>query len=705
MKKLITVLIPLLAMNSCKPSVAVHYPATAKTDHVDTYFGTQVPDPYRWLEDDRSDATAAWVREENDATFGYLEKIPFRSAIREALTNMWNYPKEGVPGKYGDKYLVYKNNGLQNQSVLYILDSLHAEPRVFLDPNTLSDDGTTRVGGISVSTGNNYAAYTVSAGGSDWQEIRIKDIRGNDLPDVIKWVKFAGISWLRDGFYYSGYDAPEGSALSEQNRFNKVYYHKLGTSQASDRLIYGDPENPLRYHQVQATDDGRFLMLSVSGGTDGNTLAIKPLKEPGAGFIPVTPDDFDHEFVPVTHFDDAVYVLTNHDAPRYRLMKVTVAGGKPRWETVIPEGDDVLVSATAAGDKIVAEYLHNACSQLFIFDRDGKGKTALALPGIGSVGGISGKKGENELFYSFASFAVPATIFRIADINNPAPELYRETQLNVRPGKYITEQAWYESKDGTRVPMFIVYKEGVRRNGKNPALLYGYGGFNISMTPSFNIANMLFLESGGVYAVASLRGGGEFGSAWHRAGTGLQKQNVFDDFIAAAEYLIKEKYTSPEKLAIRGGSNGGLLVGACMTQRPELFRVALPAVGVMDMLRFHKFTVGWGWVDDYGSSDDEAEFHYLLGYSPLHNIRPGVAYPATLITTADHDDRVVPAHSFKFAATLQAAQAGDSPVLIRIDTMSGHGASSTAKAIEDYTDLWAFTFYNLGMTPGDCKQF
>ena len=698
MKKLtIITIIFLLAMNSCETSIPVKYPDTAKTGHVDTYFGTEVPDPYRWLEDDRSDSTAAWVAAENEVTFGYLDKIPFRAAIREALTAIWNYPKEGVPVKYGDKYFVYKNNGLQNQSVLYLLDSLYAEPRVFLDPNTLSDDGTTRVGGISVSNDNRYVGYTISAGGSDWQEIHIKDLSGKHLPDVVKWVKFSGISWHNDGFYYSGYDAPKGSALSEQNQFNKVYYHKLGTPQASDKLVYSDPENPLRYHRAFATEDGRFLILSISGGTDGNTLAVKPLKKPGAGFIPVTPANFDHEFIPVENFDDAIYILTNHEAPRYKLMKVTVGNGQPQWETVIPENDDVLVSATVAGDKIIAEYLHNAYSQLFLFDKDGKGKTALELPGIGSAGSISGKKGENELFYSFTSFATPAVIFRIADIHTPTPEVYKETQLNIQPGKYVTEQVWYESKDGAKVPMFIVYREGVPRNGKNPALLYGYGGFNISMTPSFSVANMLFLENGGVYAVANLRGGGEFGSEWHKAGTKLQKQNVFDDFIAAAEYLIKEKYTSSQKLAIRGGSNGGLLVGACMTQRPELFKVALPAVGVMDMLRFHKFTVGWGWVDDYGSSDNEEEFRYLLGYSPLHNIKAGVSYPATLITTADHDDRVVPAHSFKFAATLQAAQAGDNPTLIRIDTMSGHGASSTAKSIEEYTDLWAFTFYNLGM--------
>ncbi|MDR1681707.1 MAG: prolyl oligopeptidase family serine peptidase [Prevotellaceae bacterium] len=683
---------------NCARQPALKYPDTAKVDHVDTCFGTAVPDPYRWLEDDRSEATAAWVEAENKVTFGYLERLPMREAIRECLTEIWNYPKQGVPSKYGSKYFFSKNDGLQNQSVLYVKDSLAGEPRVFIDPNTLSEDGTTRLGGISVSHDHRYVAYTLSSGGSDWREIRLKDIDGRDLPDVIQWVKFSSISWYGDGFYYSGYDAPKGSALSEQNQANKVYFHRLGTPQSADALVYSDPKNPLRYNLALTTDDERFLILSISAGTDGNTLAVRRLNAPNAAFTPITPARFDYEYNVVDNFGDAIYIHTNDNAPRYKLMRVTLRAGQPVWETVIPEGDDVLEWVSVAGGRLVAGYLHNACSQAFVFDRDGGSKTALSLPGIGSIGGLSSTKDGGEVFYSFSSYAVPSTIFRIADIHAPAPELYHETQLKITLSKYVTEQVWFTSKDSTRVPMFIVYKEGVPRNGKNPTLLYGYGGFNQSMTPGFSISNILFLESGGVYAVANLRGGGEFGSQWHKAGTRLQKQNVFDDFIAAAEYLIAEKYTSSEKLAIRGGSNGGLLVGACMTQRPELFKVALPAVGVMDMLRFHKFTVGWGWVDDYGSSEEsEEQFRYLLGYSPLHNIRPGVRYPATLITTADHDDRVVPAHSFKFAATLQAAQAGSNPVLIRIETMSGHGSSSTQKAIEEYTDMWAFTFYNLGV--------
>ncbi len=700
MKKLfILSTIPLLAMISCKQNMTVKYPETKKTDHIDEYFGVKVADPYRWLEDDRSPETAEWVKTENNVTFDYLEKIPFRNDIKEALTKIWNYPKEGIPFKAGSRYMVFKNDGLQNQSVLYIMDGLNGEPRVFLDPNTMSKEGTTAIGSLSLSNDNKYLAYTVSSGGSDWREIRIKDLEGNDLPDIIKWVKFSYISWCGDGFYYSCYDAPKGSALSEQNQFNKVYFHKLGTKQEDDVLVYSNMENPLRYNNAYATDDERFLILDISEGTDGNRLSVKPLNNAKADFIPLT-DSFNYNFYIIDNFGDDIYIMTNQNAPRYKLMKVNIRSGKPKWETVIPESEDVLTSASVIGDKIVAIYLHNAHSKMYTFDKNGRQKTEIVLPEIGTVGGLSGKKGQSELFYSFSSYATPSTIYRIADINAPVlqQEVYKETQLNIKPSKYVTEQVFYESKDGTKVPMFITYKEGMQRDGQNPTLLYGYGGFNNSVTPGFNIINMLFLENGGIYVVANLRGGGEFGSEWHKAGTKLQNQNVFDDFIAAAEHLIKEKYTAPEKLAIRGGSNGGLLVGACMTQRPELFKVALPAVGVMDMLRFHKFTVGWGWVGDYGSSDNKEEFHYLLGYSPLHNIKEGVCYPATLITTADHDDRVVPAHSFKFAATMQAAQACDNPVLIRIETMAGHGAGkSTTKAIEEAADMWAFTFYNLGM--------
>lgn len=687
-----------LIMGSCtqNPQIKVAYPDAKKVDCKDVYFGKEVADPYRWLEDDRSDETAAWVNAENEVTSGYLSQIPYRNAIKASLTEIWNYPRQGLPRKVGDKYFVWKNDGLQNQSVLYISDGLDGEPREFINPNTLSAEGTTAVGSLSPSNDNKYVGYTVSVGGSDWKEIRVKDMDGNDLPDVIKWVKFSGISWAGDGFYYSGYDEPKGSALSQKNEYNTVYYHKLGARQAQDKLVYQDTKNPLRYNTAYATKDGRFLLLVVSGGTSGNSLAVKKLKQPGGDFRTLVAG-FDWDYTPIGNFDNELYVLTNDGAPHYKLVKIDLAAKDLAWETVIPESEDVLQSVSMKGGKLVAEYLHNAHSELYIFDKYGKIETKLALPEIGTVSGISGDKDENEMFYGFTSFTTLNDIYRV-DISNPQPELYKSISLKVKTGKYVTEQVFYESKDGTKVPMFIVYKEGTRKNGKNPALLYAYGGFNISLTPGFSASRMLFLEQGGIYAVANLRGGGEYGEEWHKAGTKLQKQNVFDDFIAAAEYLIKEKYTSPEKLAIRGGSNGGLLVGACMTQRPELFKVALPAVGVMDMLRFHKFTVGWGWVSDYGSSDNEDEFNYLLGYSPLHNIKPGVCYPATLVTTADHDDRVVPAHSFKFTATMQEAQACDNPILIRVETMAGHGAGKPiSKAIEEEADVWSFVFYNLGM--------
>ena len=687
-----------IVMSSCtqNPPLKVVYPDTKKTEHRDVYFGKEVADPYRWLEDDRSAETADWVSAENEVTFGYLSQIPYRDAIKASLTEIWNYPRQGLPRKVGDKYFVWKNDGLQNQSVLYVSDGLDGAPREFINPNTLSAEGTTAVGSLSYSNDNRYVGYTISVGGSDWKEIRVKDIDGNDLPDVIKWVKFSGISWDGDGFYYSGYDEPKGSALSQKNEYNKVYYHKLGTKQAQDKLIYQDTKNPLRYNNAAATKDGRFLLLVVSGGTSGNSLAVKNLKQPGSGFRTLVAG-FDWDYTPIGNFDNELYVLTNDGAPRYKLLKIDPTAKKPAWETVIPESEDVLQSVSVIGGKLVAEYLHDAHSKLYVLDKTGKLETELALPEIGTVAGISGNREENEMFYGFTSFTTLSDIYRL-DISNPQPALYKSISLKVETGKYVTEQVFYKSKDSTKVPMFIVYKEGTKKNGKNPTLLYAYGGFNISLTPGFSASRMLFLEQGGIYAVANLRGGGEYGEEWHKAGTKLQKQNVFDDFIAAAEYLIKEKYTSPEKLAIRGGSNGGLLVGACITQRPELFKVALPAVGVMDMLRFHKFTVGWGWVSDYGSSDSEEEFNYLLGYSPLHNIKPGVCYPATLVTTADHDDRVVPAHSFKFTATMQEAQACDNPVLIRVETMAGHGAGKPiSKAIEEEADVWSFVFYNLDM--------
>ena len=700
MKKLSFFLIPLLAIScSQQPkSIPVSYPETKTIEHTDIYFGVEVADPYRWLEDDRSDETAAWVNAQNEVTFSYLEQIPYRNEIKNKLTEMWNYPRQGVPFRAGDKYFMWKNDGLQNQSVLYIMDGLDGEPREFINPNAMSQQGTTAVGSLSISNDNKYVAYTTSIGGSDWREIRVKDIEGNDLPDLIQWVKFSGISWDDNGFYYSCYEEPKGSALSMKNESNRIYYHKLGTQQKDDKLIYEDVKNPLRYNTAGITKDGRYLLLVVSEGTGGNSLAVKDMRKPNSKFRTIV-EKLDKDYRVIENFGDELYILTNDKTPRYSLVKVNPLAKELNWEVVIPEREtDVLQSVMVVGEKLVARYLHNAHSVLNIFDVNGKLETEIELPELGSVGGISGEKGDNEMFYAFSSFSRPSEIYRIEDINQPEPKLYLVTELNIKLSKYVTEQVWYTSKDGTEVPMFIVYKEGLKKNGKNPTLLYGYGGFNHSVTPGFSISNLFFLEQGGIYAAPNIRGGGEFGEAWHKAGTKLQKQNVFDDFIAAAEYLIAQKYTSPEKLAIRGGSNGGLLVGACINQRPELFKVALPAVGVMDMLRFHKFTVGWGWTGDYGSSDNEEEFHYLLGYSPLHNIQKGVCYPATLITTADRDDRVVPAHSFKYAAALQEAQACDNPTLIRIETMAGHGAGKPiSKSIEEAADTWSFVLYNLGM--------
>jgi prolyl oligopeptidase len=690
--------------------IPVTYPSTAKVEHIDNYFGIGVEDPYHWLEDDRSDSTAAWVKAQNEVTDGYLAQIPFREKIREKLTKIWDYPRQGVPSKHGSKYFVWKNNGLQNQSVLYVSEGLNGEQKVFIDPNTLSKDGTTKVGAVSVSNDNKYVAYTLSSGGSDWNEIYIKNIDGGDLKDVLKWVKFTGIGWYGDGFFYSRYDEPKGSALSEKNEYQKIYYHKIGTEQKDDKLIYQDLKNPLLYHYSSTSDDEKYLFITVSKGTDGNNIWVCDLTKGDLSKCDLTKRqslcfsllttvniDFKYEYSVIDNFGSEIYVWTNENAPRYKVMKIDVAAANPKWGDIIPESEDVLTGVASAGNKLVAEYFHNAASTLCLFNRDGSGKMEIKLPEIGSVGGFSGKKDESEFFYSLTSYTNPNTVFRIADMDNPNPEVYVQTELSVKCNDLITEQVWYTSKDGTKVPMFITHKKGIKLDGNNPTLLYGYGGFNISLTPSFSISNYFFLLNGGVYAVANLRGGGEFGSDWHKQGTRLQKQNVFDDFIAAAEYLVANKYTSPEKLAIKGGSNGGLLVGACMTQRPDLFKVALPAVGVMDMLRFHKFTVGWGWVDDYGSSDNEEEFHCLHGYSPYHKIKDGTCYPATLITTADHDDRVVPAHSFKFAAALQTAQRCDNPCLIRIDVMSGHGASSTGKAIAEATDQWSFVFYNLNI--------
>lgn len=692
----------MILMSSCTTkNEKINYPETRKTDTIDVYFGTQVADPYRWLEDDNSEETAAWVKAQNDVTNAYLAKIPFRDQVRERLTSMWNYPRYGVPFKKGGKYFFFKNDGIQNQSVLYIQDSLQAEPRVFLDPNKLSEDGTTALGTYSVSKDGKYFAYAISKAGSDWNEIYVMETEtGKQLADKLEWVKFSGISWRENGFYYSRYDKPAGGGvLSSKNEYMKVYYHVVGDPQEKDVLVFENRNYPLRNYGITATEDGRYLVLGESESTSGNSLYIKDLENPQAGFVKIA-EGFRFDYSYISNQDGKFLILTNADAPKYRLIEVDLSAPAPEnHRIIIPEREEVLVSAEVAGGRIVCEYMKDATNRLYVYTTEGSFVHEVNLPGPGTIAGFEGKRDENEAFFAFTSFTYPSTVF-VYDILNNTSKVFFDSELDFDPAKYESKQVFYTSKDGTKVPMFIVHKAGLNLDGNNPVYLYGYGGFNVSLTPVFSVSRLLFIEQGGVFAMPNLRGGGEYGEAWHRAGTKLQKQNVFDDFIAAAEFLIAEKYTQPEKIAIAGGSNGGLLVGACMTQRPDLFAVALPAVGVMDMLRFHKFTIGWAWTEDYGSSEDSVQFQYLLGYSPLHNLKPGTCYPATLVTTADHDDRVVPAHSFKFAATLQEHQSCNNPALIRIETNAGHGAGKpVSKMIDEATDIWSFTMYNLGMKP------
>ena len=700
---IVLVIIAFFSMHSCKQKQEkIIYPETKKVDQVDEYFGTEVSDPYRWLEDDNSAETAEWVEAQNKITFSYLEKIPFREDLRAYLTKIWDYPKYSVTFKRHHHYFFFKNDGMQNQSVLYIQDSLDAEPEVLLDPNTLSEDGTVSLGTISISNDGKYLAYSTSTSGSDWKDVFVKEIETKqDLDDKIKWMKFSGLSWKGDGFYYSRYDEPkEGTELSNKNEFHKVYYHKLGTSQDEDVLIYENKEFPQRNCNSDVTEDERFLMLYEMESSSGNALYVKDLTNENAAFVPVY-TDFDKEIQVIDNIDDKLLVMTNIGAPKYRLVLIDPKEpAQVNWQVIIPEKDEVLESASLAGGKLIVAYMRNASNSAFVHETTGEYICEVDLPGIGSIGGFSGRKDDNIAFYSFTSFLYPNTIFKY-DISNNESEVFRAPEIEFNADNYITEQIFYTSKDGTKVPMFVTHKKGIKMDGQNPVFLYGYGGFNISLTPSFSVSRLPFIENGGIYVIANLRGGGEYGEEWHDAGKQLNKQNVFDDFIAAAEYLIDNNYTSPGKIAIAGGSNGGLLVGACMIQRPDLFKVALPAVGVMDMLRYHKFTIGWAWAGDYGTSEhDSTMFSYLYGYSPLHNLKDGVEYPATLITTADHDDRVVPAHSFKFSATLQEKHKGDNPVLIRIETKAGHGAGKpTSKIIDESTDVWAFTFYNLGMKP------
>ena len=687
---------------------AFAYPASRKGDTVDTYHGAQVADPYRWLEELDSDETRTWVDAQNKLTFDFLGKIGARDKIRARLTELWNYERYGVPSKEGGKYFYSRNDGLQNQSVLYVADSLAAEPRVLLDPNTLSQDGTVALSGMAVSRDGKHMAYGLASAGSDWQEFRVRDIKtGKDLPDLVQWVKFSGPSWTADGkgFFYSRYDAPkEGEALKGKNEFQKLYYHKLGTTQADDVLVYERKDQPKWGFGGEVSDDGRWLVIRVwEGSADKNAIFVQDLK-PGVGKVPVQEllSKFDAEYNFVGNTGSTLYFQTTKDAARGKLVAIDVAkkeaSDPATWKTIIPEAPETLRGVSHVGGRLVASYLKDARSQVKVYSLAGKLERELELPGLGTAGGFGGRAKDTETFYAFTSYTWPTTVFRY-DLKTGKSEVFRQPKVAFDPTKYETTQVFYTSKDGTKVPMFLTHKKGLERTGQNPTYLYGYGGFNVPLTPGFSVPDLMWLELGGVLAVANLRGGGEYGEAWHEAGTKLHKQNVFDDFIAAAEYLVAEKITSPAKLAIGGRSNGGLLVGAAMTQRPDLFGVALPGVGVMDMLRFHKFTIGWAWVADYGSSDDAEQFKALRAYSPLHNLRPGTKYPATMVYTADHDDRVVPGHSYKFAAALQAAQAGDKPTLIRIDVRAGHGAGKpTSKQIDEWTDLWGFVVQNLGMT-------
>lgn len=687
-----------------KHSVELNYPKTKKVDTVDVYFGHRVADPYRWLEDDQSSDTKSWVAEENKLTFDFLSKIPFRDDLHRRLTALWNYPKYGVPFQKGGRMFYFENSGMQNQSVLYMQDDFTSKAVVLLDPNRLSEDGTVALTGLGISKSGKWMAYSVARSGSDWNEIFVMDIvHRKPLDDHLKWVKFSGISWYGNGFFYSSYDPPKtGDELSQQNRFHKVYYHQLGTPQKDDRLVFHNSTFPLRNYYAYTTSDEQFLVISETESTSGNALYVARLNEfPNLHFVPLA-QGFKNDFSVVGHQGNQLFVLTNQDAPFYKLIQIDFTQ-PDRQRVVLPERKaekEVLQSAVLVGDRILAQYLKDASGKADFYTYEGRFLGELKLPGIGTLTGFNGEKGNPVAFYGFSSFTQPGTVFKI-NVNTGKTERYKEPELQFNPDQFETRQVFFKSKDGTKVPLFITSKKGLKLDGENPCLLYGYGGFNISLTPGFSVSRMAFLEQGGVYAMANLRGGGEYGEQWHRAGTKMQKQNVFDDFIAAAHYLIDEKYTSPDQLAIMGGSNGGLLVGACMTQQPDLFKVAIPMVGVMDMLRYHKFTIGWAWASDYGRSDDsEAMFEYLYAYSPLHNIRKGTVYPATLALTADHDDRVVPAHTFKFMATLQEKASPKRPALVRIETKAGHGAGKpTTKQIDEATDIYSFILYELGVTP------
>ena len=679
-------------------SESMTYPDSKPEEVSEDYFGKAITDPYRWLEDDTAAEVAEWVTAQNEVTFNYLEKIPFRGKVRDRLQEVYNYEKVSAPYKAGDYYFIYKNDGLQNQAVIYRQQGLDGEQEVFLDPNTMSDEGTVAVNLLGISKDNTYIAYSVAQAGSDWQDIFVKEVAtGKQLDDVIRWVKFSGTSWLGDGFFYTRFPEPEeGTELSAASNQNMIYYHRLGTDQADDELIYADPETENQYFRSSVTEDEQYLVLYKSEGATVETeVYLMDLSNREAGFQPLF-TGFDAEYLIVDHRDGTFWVKTNKDAPTYRLVTVSAKGGT--LTDVLPAREAVLEGVNRAGGYLFAQYMVDATNRLYRYNYDGTDEREIELPGIGSAGIGGGRKDTEQVFYSFSGFAQPNTIYRY-EIASHSSEIFSAPEVSFDPAQFVTRQEFFESKDGTKVPMFIVHKKGLEMDGKRPTFLYGYGGFNVSLTPYFSALRLPLLENDGVYVVATLRGGGEYGEEWHQAGMLENKQNVFDDFIAAGEYLISSGVTSPEYLACAGGSNGGLLVGAVINQRPDLFRVAFPAVGVMDMLRYHKFTVGWGWVPEYGQADrSEEEFNFLYAYSPLHNISSEQAYPSVMVTTADHDDRVVPAHSFKYIATLQEKHSGDNPTLIRIETNAGHGAGKpTGKILDEYADEWAFLFYEMGL--------
>ena len=697
---LIVLLVMLLSFASSFPQ-QINYPSTRKTDHIDDYNGVKVSDPYRWLEDNNSKETADWVEAQNKVTHEYLSKIPFREALKNRLTDLWNYEKFSAPSKHGEYYTFSKNDGLLEQSIIYIQKGLKGSPEILLDPNKLSDDGSVSLGGLSFSNDDNYLCYGISRGGSDWREFYVMNVQTKKLTgDRIKWSKFSGTAWYKEGFFYGRYDEPKtGEELKQKNEFQKIYYHKLGTDQSEDKLFWEDKQNPKRLFGTSVSDDERFLFISVSEGSSNNNALYYKNLSTDSEILPLV-DKFEARVGVIDNLDDKFLISTNLDAPNKKVILIDSKNpSRENWLTVIPESENVMQNVSLLGGKLFVTYLKDANSKVSVYTAGGKYLYDVKLPGVGMVSGFGGKKEDLETFYTFTSFAYPPTIFKY-DVRSNRSELFRKADVKFDPSKYETKEIFYKSKDGTKVPMFIVHKKGLKLDGSNPTLLYAYGGFNIATLPSFSVSRVPLLDNGFVYASACLRGGSEYGEAWHKGGMFEKKQNVFDDFIAAAEYLISHKYTNPSKVAVQGGSNGGLLVGAVINQRPDLFKVAFPQVGVMDMLRFQKFTIGWAWVSEYGSSDNPDQFNYLIKYSPLHNIKKGAAYPATMVTTADHDDRVFPAHSFKYISTLQELNDGKNPTLIRIETKVGHGAgTSTSKSIELTTDLYSFMFYNMGIKP------